>query len=186
MLITKRRQTLLLQLLAVIAGFCTIAYVFFPSTRPGSLQLSDNWYDESDLTGFEPHKNQEMAALAAVHHGGKQEPLIDPNRVKAAFVILARNSNLQGIRQSIRQMEDRFNKKFNYPYVFLNDDYFTEEFKKKTSDLTNAQTFYGKIDEDMWGYPDHINETYAAECRKDYENRGIIYGGSESYRHMCR
>ena len=119
-----------------------------------------------------------MAALAAVHHGGKQEPLIDPNRVKAAFVILARNSNLQGIRQSIRQMEDRFNKKFNYPYVFLNDDYFTEEFKKKTSDLTNAQTFYGKIDEDMCGYPDHINETYAAECRKDYENRGIIYGGS--------
>ncbi|KAL7329930.1 hypothetical protein PS15p_204939 [Mucor circinelloides] len=186
MTMTKRRQTLLLQLLAVAAIFCTIAYVFFPPARPASPQLTDNWYDESDLTGFEPHENQEMAALAAVHHGGKQEPVIDPNRVKAAFVILARNSDLQGIRQSIRQMEDRFNKKFNYPYVFLNEEYFTDEFKQKTSDLTNAQTFYGKIDQDMWGYPDHINQTYAAECRQDMHNRMIIYGGSEPYRHMCR
>ncbi|KAF1802534.1 nucleotide-diphospho-sugar transferase [Mucor lusitanicus] len=186
MMMTKRRQTLLLQLLAVTAVFCTIAYVFFPSARPASPQLADNWYDESDLTGFEPHENQEMAALAAVHHGGKQEPVIDPNRVKAAFVILARNSDLQGIRQSIRQMEDRFNKKFNYPYVFLNEEYFTDEFKQKTSDLTSAQTFYGKIDEDMWGYPDYINQTYAAECRKDMHDRKIIYGGSEPYRHMCR
>ncbi|KAI8876264.1 glycosyltransferase family 15 protein [Backusella circina FSU 941] len=109
-----------------------------------------------------------------------------PGRVKGAFVILARNSDLNGVRHSMRQVEDRFNRNFNYPYIFLNEQDFTDEFKAKTSDLTNAEIKYGKIDESMWGYPDYINQTYAAECRQDMHQRRIIYGGSESYRHMCR
>jgi alpha 1,2-mannosyltransferase len=83
-------------------------------------------------------------------------------------------------------MEDRFNHKFNYPYVFLNEQLFTDEFKQKTTDLTNAKTFYGKIEKDMWGYPDHINQTLAAECRKELAEKKVIYGGNEAYRHMCR
>ncbi|ORZ24451.1 nucleotide-diphospho-sugar transferase [Absidia repens] len=105
-------------------------------------------------------------------------------RVKAAFVILARNSNLDGVRQSMRQMEDRFNKKFNYPYVFLNDDEFTDDFKELTSAMTNSRTLYGKIDPSHWGYPPFIDQQRAADTRKKMAN--IIYGGSESYRHMCR
>lgn len=158
--------------------------------------MSDTWYEDSELLkGLA--QNPKLAALANIQKQMRQQfsfndkpketvVMEDPNRVKAAFVILARNSDLTGIRQSIRQMEDRFNKHFNYPYVFLNEEYFSDEFKQKTSDLTKAQTFYGKIDKEMWGYPDFINQTYAAECRKDMHNRHIIYGGSESYRHMCR
>ncbi|KAI8994536.1 nucleotide-diphospho-sugar transferase [Pilobolus umbonatus] len=111
---------------------------------------------------------------------------LNANKVKAAFVILARNSDLNGVRYSLRQMEDRFNRKFNYPYVFLNEDYFTEEFKEKVRSLTQSEVHFGKIDSHMWGYPDHINTTYAAECRQNMQDRNIIYGGSESYRHMCR
>ncbi|KAI9278278.1 glycosyl transferase, partial [Phascolomyces articulosus] len=106
--------------------------------------------------------------------------------VKAAFVILARNSDLDGVRFAMRQVEDRFNRKFNYPYVFLNEQDFSSEFKTLTATLTKANTFYGKIDPSMWGYPSHINQTHAAYCRKDMSDRNIIYGGSESYRHMCR
>ena len=51
-------------------------------------------------------------------------------KANAAFVVLARNSDLPGIMGSIKQMEDRFNKKFKYPYVFLNEDDFSEEFMK--------------------------------------------------------
>ena len=51
-------------------------------------------------------------------------------KANAAFVILARNSDLSGILESIKQMEDRFNKKFQYPYVFLNEEDFSEDFKK--------------------------------------------------------
>jgi hypothetical protein len=35
-----------------------------------------------------------------------------------------------GIISSMKQMEDRFNKKYNYPYVFLNEEAFSDEFKK--------------------------------------------------------
>ena len=51
-------------------------------------------------------------------------------RANATFVILARNSDLEGTIQSVRQVEERFNRRFNYPYVFLNEVEFTEEFKE--------------------------------------------------------
>ncbi|KAI9275180.1 nucleotide-diphospho-sugar transferase, partial [Helicostylum pulchrum] len=106
--------------------------------------------------------------------------------VKACFVVLVRNRELDGIASTIRQIEKTFNGKFGYPYVFLNDDEFTPEFIETTSALTKSQTKYGKIDHQMWGYPDHINKTYATECRNEMTKLNIPYADSESYRHMCR
>lgn len=51
-------------------------------------------------------------------------------RANATLVMLARNKELEEVVFSMKQLEDRFNKKFNYPWVFLNDEPFTEEFKK--------------------------------------------------------
>lgn len=42
----------------------------------------------------------------------------------------ARNTDVEGAAKSIKQVEDRFNKKFRYPYVFLNEQPFDENFKK--------------------------------------------------------
>lgn len=44
--------------------------------------------------------------------------------------IVARNTDLNGIISSMKQMEDRFNKKFHYPYIFLNEVPFEDSFKK--------------------------------------------------------
>ncbi|KAI9262104.1 nucleotide-diphospho-sugar transferase [Sporodiniella umbellata] len=107
-------------------------------------------------------------------------------RVKAAFVVLARNSELYALRSSMRYLEDRFNHKYNYPWIFLNEQPFTDEFKNLTSMMTNAEVHYGLVPKEHWSYPEWIDQEHAAECRKDLEDRGIIYGGSESYRHMCR
>lgn len=45
---------------------------------------------------------------------------VSPQRsdIRAAFVVLARNSDLSGILQSMRQLEDRFNRRFHYPWIF--------------------------------------------------------------------
>lgn len=51
-------------------------------------------------------------------------------KANAAYVLLARNSDLPGVVSSMKQMEDRFNKKFQYPYVFLNEEPFSDDFKK--------------------------------------------------------
>ena len=50
-------------------------------------------------------------------------------RANATFVVLARNSEAKGVEQSIRDIEARFNAQYQYPYVFLNDEEFTDEFK---------------------------------------------------------
>ncbi|OBZ89151.1 Alpha-1,2 mannosyltransferase KTR1 [Choanephora cucurbitarum] len=176
-MMNKRRQSLGVQLILAIAVLCLIGYLFTPSHS--SRKLSDHLLDQLGKTKDQHHPHFPPSSVY-------KRPSSSSPPVKAAFVILARNRELQGLRQSIRQLEDRFNRHFNYPYVFLNEEYFTDEFKQKTSDLTKAKTYYGKIDESMWGYPDFINQTHAAECRKDLENRKVIYGGSESYRHMCR
>ncbi|OZJ01412.1 hypothetical protein BZG36_05611 [Bifiguratus adelaidae] len=119
-----------------------------------------------------------------VGHGSSHDAASRP--VKAAFVILTRNSELHQVRASIRQMEDRFNHRFHYPYVFLNDEHFTDEFKELTTSLASGETFYGKVPPSMWSYPTWINVTKADEDRAQLEKSGVPYGGSLSYRHMCR
>jgi hypothetical protein len=56
----------------------------------------------------------------------------DPNRrkAKAVFVVLARNSDLWALTDSMKQMEDRFNHWAGYDWVFLNDEPFDDVFKK--------------------------------------------------------
>lgn len=107
-------------------------------------------------------------------------------RVKGAFVVLARNSELYALRSSMRYLEDRFNHKYNYSWIFLNEQPFTEEFKNLTQMMTNAEVHYGLVPQEHWSYPDWIDQEYAAQCRQDLADQGIVYGGSESYRHMCR
>lgn len=107
-------------------------------------------------------------------------------RENGAIVVLVRNEELSSLMSSMRQFEDRFNKKFQYPYVFLNDKEFTKEFIESTKAMTNAETKYGLIPVEMWSYPSWINQTEALYARKKMEEDKVIYGGSESYRHMCR
>ncbi|CAO3638820.1 unnamed protein product [Cunninghamella blakesleeana] len=162
---TVRRRTLGLQLLAALSLIMTIIYFIVPTPEINNTPSIDTSTTTSEINNPTTSETKKP-------------------RVKAAFVILARNNNLDGVRQSVRQMEDCFNRKFNYPYVFLNDDDFTEEFKDLTTSLTKAKTFYGKIDESQWGFPSWIDQDRAAETRKKMAN--IIYGDSISYRHMCR
>ncbi|KAK7997865.1 Nitrilotriacetate monooxygenase component A/pristinamycin IIA synthase subunit A [Apiospora arundinis] len=107
-------------------------------------------------------------------------------RMNATFVTLARNSDIWDIARSIRQVEDRFNKRYNYDWVFLNDKPFDATFKKVTSSLVSGKTHYGEIGHEHWSFPDFIDQDKAKKVREDMAQRKIIYGDSVSYRHMCR
>ncbi|KAJ1941742.1 hypothetical protein FBU59_003411, partial [Linderina macrospora] len=110
----------------------------------------------------------------------------EPKPVKACFVVLARNKDWLEIRTSMRQMEDKFNGKFNYPYVFLNDEPFDENFKNMARSMTKATVKFGQIPKEHWSYPDWIDKEKADHSRLEMARNGVVYGGSESYRHMCR
>jgi alpha 1,2-mannosyltransferase len=55
----------------------------------------------------------------------------EPHRENATFFMLTTNSesDIRGTVQSVRELEDRFNHKYNYPWIFLNDQPFSDEFK---------------------------------------------------------
>jgi hypothetical protein len=91
---------------------------------------------------FKDYRQKTSLSNIASHFGSADNDRIDdivvvpapctpsaPDRANATFVILARNSDLDSTVQSIRDMEDRFNRRHGYPYVFLNEVPFTDEFK---------------------------------------------------------
>ena len=110
------------------------------------------------------------------------------NYVKAngVFLGLVRNSELDQMIHTVKQIESTFNSKYHYPYLFLNDVPFTEEFKFKISSLTNAKVEFGVIPKEHWSIPDWIDKDHFKERLQTLQKQGIIYGGLESYRHMCR
>ena len=64
------------------------------------------------------------------YHWPDDPPFVLGRRANATIVMLARNGDIQGVVKSLKQMEDRFNKRFRYPYVFLNEEPFTDQFKE--------------------------------------------------------
>ncbi|KAJ1720015.1 hypothetical protein LPJ53_005307 [Coemansia erecta] len=104
-------------------------------------------------------------------------------QVRAAIVALVRNSDLFGLRLALRQIEDRFNHKHNYPYVFVNDVPFTDEFMQGVRDLTHAHVEFGLLDEHSWGIPQWIDQERYAETKRTAR---YPHAEKDSYRKMCR
>ena len=56
---------------------------------------------------------------------------------KAALISLVRNQELDGIIQSMTQLEYHWNHKYQYPWVFFNDEPFNDDFKVRV-DIPSA------------------------------------------------
>jgi mannosyltransferase len=117
---------------------------------------------------------------------GCLEPDTSQPRANAAFVVLARNKELDGVIQSVKSIERHFNRWYHYPYVFLNDAEFNSTFKETIVNYTSAPCEFGTIDPKMWGFPDWIDPKVAKEGIAKQGDAAIMYGGMESYHAMCR
>ncbi|CAI4055783.1 hypothetical protein SKDZ_02G3050 [Saccharomyces kudriavzevii ZP591] len=101
---------------------------------------------------------------------------------------LVKNSDLENIIGSIRQLEKQYNKNFGYPYTFLNDEEFTDEFKDGIRNILPKDRIvnFGIISPDKWNMPDGIDrERYDKEMEK-METGEVLYAKVESYHNMCR
>lgn len=109
-------------------------------------------------------------------------------KVKGVIVVLCRNGDREEMVATVKNFQGRFNSNFHYPYVFLNNEPFTSEVM---NDITRAvgsdgNVKFGTVPKEHWSYPDWIDQQKAARARADMEAKGVLYGGSESYRFMCR
>ncbi|KAJ6606938.1 nucleotide-diphospho-sugar transferase [Mycena sp. CBHHK59/15] len=103
----------------------------------------------------------------------------------AVIVLLARNGDLGGMVKSVSQLENKFNHKFGYPYVFLNEEPFTDEFKRYAR-LVFSPRAHSFVLPSLSAPPASIDEAKAAASRKNMEENLVLYGGSVPYRNMCR
>ncbi|KAJ2702036.1 hypothetical protein FB645_004414 [Coemansia sp. IMI 203386] len=101
--------------------------------------------------------------------------------VRAAFVILVRNSELHELRATVRQLEDQFNSRHRYPYVFLNNEPFTDEFKQAMEWATSGDCHFGLIPYEHWSMPPWVDRVRAKWAMAMMGSQ-VPYGDSESYR----
>lgn len=103
----------------------------------------------------------------------------------ATILVLCRNWELDDILSSMRSLEDRFNKEYHYPWTFLNDVPFDDDFIQWTTEMASGKTEYGLIPAEDWNKPTFINDTKYEEGIQNSIDKGVIYGFSKSYRNMC-
>lgn len=119
-------------------------------------------------------------------------PPVDPitNRANATILVLARNSDIDGVEKSMRSLEARFNRAYGYPWTFLNEEPFDDEFKSRVSALTDAEVQFGLVPADQWYQPDWINEELVEKGKAELLNLKtpwpVPYASSTPYRNMCR
>ena len=53
-----------------------------------------------------------------------------PNRENAALLMLTNSWEIDGALRVVGEVEEGFNRKFNYPWIFLNDEPFSDEFEQ--------------------------------------------------------
>lgn len=107
------------------------------------------------------------------------------SKENAVLMILCRNSDKDDMVETMKNFEEVFNSEFKYPYVFLNDEEFTDEFKNAIKNI-NKNVEFGKLSEEEWNVPNWIDAKKMEDGIKKLTDHHIIYGESLSYRKMCR
>ena len=132
--------------------------------------------------------------LDAPFHTGCQNPVANTTaRENAVLLMLSRNSEVSGAVASVRSTQKQFNDHFGYPWVFLNDKPWSEEFKEKvgaavqnTSAMGRVSVEFSTIPKAMWGFPSWIDQDRARRTMKAMQEDDIQYAAKEEYHHMCR
>lgn len=112
----------------------------------------------------------------------------NPNsdRIPATIMSLVRNSELDQLLQSMRDLERTFNHKFNYPWTFFNDEPFTTDFKKAVRAETKAAVHFELVPREHWEVPPWINQDLYTESTKILREKEVQYADKISYHQMCR
>ncbi|ETS88161.1 hypothetical protein PFICI_01989 [Pestalotiopsis fici W106-1] len=115
-----------------------------------------------------------------------QEPKVGAPRENAALVMLARNSELTQAKRTITSIDNAFNKWFNYPIVFMNDEPWDQKFITELNKTARGLATFEVIPQDIWSFPSFIDEEAARASIKEQGEQGLPHAGSEGYHHMCR
>lgn len=100
--------------------------------------------------------------------------------------MLARNEEVEEAVQTITYIEKKFNQWFHYPVLFLNDKEWAPEFVAALNGTVSGEARFEVIPQRKWSFPDWLDPEEAKRQMESQQNSGVLYGGNESYHHMCR
>lgn len=109
----------------------------------------------------------------------------DYEKQNGAFIMLTRNEELDGVIKTMISLEKRFNQWFQYPYIFLNNQPFTEAFQQKINTLTKAKVTFALVEDNEWNFENEDSLSFH-QYIEGQGDRGIMYGNMVSYHRMCR
>ncbi|KAG5363222.1 O-glycoside alpha-1,2-mannosyltransferase-like protein 4 [Yarrowia sp. B02] len=170
-----------LKIVAVLAALLiTVGFVTFNLRHPAESQPGGNQQYIKEIVFDNP-------ALHGPFVAGCRPIVANPeDKVNAAFVVLARNQDQEGLLSSIASLERHFNQWYNYPYIFLNDEPFNATFKAAISKSTAAKTEFGVIPDSLWDFDDSVDRKELKKALQNQADQNVMYGDSESYHKMCR
>lgn len=171
---------------------------YFCSNNGQPIAASDSLYDKQ-LTQQKQQDQQQESGHDLLEHvrAGYLDYEIAPDTsipnsvwndlpVKGAYYMVVRNEQLQEARAVIKSMEDHMVNGTSYPWVFLNNQHFTKEFRTYIKQVTKAPVFFGKIDLEAWEYPHWIDVPRAEYLMLEQEMNMVHKGSSLSYHQMLR
>lgn len=155
-------------------------FSFFPQHSTPSEQLDYPQYPFQDTSSSRLCKEDKIGPVTP--------------RANATMLMLARNSDIYQAMHSVKAIQDRFNSQYQYPWVFLNEEPFTEDFQRRMRDVIlgpaplegrskaeEKRVEFGLIPRDHWFQPDWVDETKASQGRWNLIFKGIIYAGMYSF-----
>lgn len=161
--------------------------------RPGASWLdtwrrsetSDGRWLASPTVGLPPRFETDPA-------GNRLPPEVYPalmnpyRRANATFFAVVRERDLGDLLMSMRTVEDRVNRKFGYPWVFLSDQPFSPDSALAIKSMTRSQVFFGLIPARQWAYPPHVDRRRAARAQKPGAAGSKKGADDQSRRHLSR
>ncbi len=149
----SKKNAVLFKLLVVVTLFCI--YFFF-------------------------YLNDKKLSVKVYNTKNETETKTKKNKIKACIIILVRNFDLSDLIKTMKKFEDNFNNKYNYPYILMNNELFTDNFRKEIVKHTKSKIEFELIPIEYWSVPDWINK------KKFEKNLKQLYKWPTEYRLMCR
>ncbi|KAJ2820112.1 hypothetical protein FBU31_005324 [Coemansia sp. 'formosensis'] len=87
-------------------------------------------------------------------------------------------------------IEQRFNTRYRYPYVFLSEKEFSDEFKRSVQfmagGLNGSRVEFGLVDRQDWRYPEWIDVDRAERAAEAWADANDYVADTPGWRHMVR
>ncbi|GJJ70661.1 hypothetical protein EMPS_03011 [Entomortierella parvispora] len=96
------------------------------------------------------HDNKQQGEMQA------QDPIYEVIKANGVLVMLINEGQLQDARETIRQMEDRFNRGRNYPWVVFSGMPLGDQSKTSLSSLSRGTMTFALIPKEQWRLPKWI------------------------------